>query len=221
MFSENGFQIIQDFASKAEIDFIAGELSKIITSNNKAGSLRNVEALSEAVEQFSHSEKMMTLVKKHIGGTPSLLRAIYFNKTSDKNWLVSWHQDKTTAVTDKIQCSSWTNWSEKDGVLHAQPPSAVFDKMITVRLHIDDADKNNGCLRVIPKSHLLGVQTQKYLISGIKKENQLICEVKSGDVMLMHPLLIHASSKAENPSSRRVLHMEFSSFQLPDNVEWI
>ena len=29
--------------------------------------------------------------------------------------------------------------------------------MITFRVHLDDADKNNGCLKVIPESHKLGI----------------------------------------------------------------
>ena len=113
MFTDIGFQIVNNFATKEEIESIANAVSKVTAHNNNSGSLRNVEALSEVIEQFTQSEKMVTLVKKYIGGTPSLLRAIYFNKTADKNWLVSWHQDKTTAVTDKIKFSTWTNWSER------------------------------------------------------------------------------------------------------------
>jgi ectoine hydroxylase-related dioxygenase (phytanoyl-CoA dioxygenase family) len=28
---------------------------------------------------------------------------------------------------------------------------------VTVRIHLDDTDENNGALRVVPKSHLKGI----------------------------------------------------------------
>jgi Phytanoyl-CoA dioxygenase (PhyH) len=39
-------------------------------------------------------------------------------------------------------------------------------------------------------------------------------------VMLMRPLLLHASSAAANPRHRRVLHFECSSYDLPDELSW-
>lgn len=34
----------------------------------------------------------------------------------------------------------------KDGVQHVQPPAHVLDRMLSVRLHLDRADENNGAL---------------------------------------------------------------------------
>ncbi len=36
-----------------------------------------------------------------------------------------------------------------------------LDDMLTIRLHVDDADEEGGCLHVIPGSHALGILTQE------------------------------------------------------------
>ena len=46
------------------------------------------------------------------------------------------------------------------------------------------------------------------------------CNVAQGGVMLMRPLLLHASSAAADPSHRRVLHLEYSAADLPGGLRW-
>jgi hypothetical protein len=38
--------------------------------------------------------------------------------------------------------------------------------------------------------------------------------------VLMRPLLLHASSKAQTPSRRRVVHILFGPRTLPHGLEW-
>ena len=47
-------------------------------------------------------------------------------------------------------------WSVKDGVPHVQAPAEYLEQMLAVRLHLDDADEENGALRVLVGSHRLG-----------------------------------------------------------------
>jgi ectoine hydroxylase-related dioxygenase (phytanoyl-CoA dioxygenase family) len=65
----------------------------------------------------------------------------------------SWHQDRTVTLNRRIAMAGWGQWSQKDGVHHVQPPHAVLDQMVTIRLHLDDTDEAGGCLYVIPGSH--------------------------------------------------------------------
>jgi len=39
-------------------------------------------------------------------------------------------------------------------------------------------------------------------------------------VILMRPLLLHASSAATEPRRRRVVHLEYAAGPLPGGVEW-
>ena len=49
----------------------------------------------------------------------------------------------------------------------------------------------------------------------------MICEAAAGDVLLMKPLLLHASSKAEAPGHRRVVHLEFARREmLAEGLRW-
>jgi ectoine hydroxylase-related dioxygenase (phytanoyl-CoA dioxygenase family) len=125
---------------------------------------------------------------------------------------VAWHQDKTVAVSSEVNTTGWTNWSVKGGVSHAQPPSEVFSKMLTIRIHLDAANQTNGCLKVIPKSHSLGALSQADIPKHTAENNTVYCCANPGDALVMHPLLIHASGKATESTARRVLHLEYTSY---------
>jgi hypothetical protein len=47
-----------------------------------------------------------------------------------------------------------------------------------------------------------------------------ICRVKNGGVMIMRPLLQHASNRTINGSRRRVIHIELSNLPLPAGLAW-
>ena len=44
--------------------------------------------------------------------------------------------------------------------------------------------------------------------------------VPAGGLLLMHPLLLHASSPASQPGHRRVIHLEYAAESLPGQLEW-
>jgi hypothetical protein len=70
------------------------------------------------------------------------VRAIYFDKSSDANWLVPWHQDLTLALRERLESPGFGPWSVKDGIPHVQPPVELLERMLTVRIHFDDADES-------------------------------------------------------------------------------
>ena len=37
----------------------------------------------------------------------------------------------------------------------------------------------------------------------------------------MKPLILHASSKTENDTHRRVIHLEFNNHELPGGLDWL
>lgn len=92
--------------------------------------------------------------------------------------------------------------------------------MLTVRIHLDDTDEGNGGLYVIPGSHLHGVLDEKKISSIRSVEKTEIVKVKSGGVMLMKPLTLHASYKSVDHRHRRIIHIEFASKELPGGLMW-
>jgi len=92
--------------------------------------------------------------------------------------------------------------------------------MLTVRLHLDDCGTENGPLRVLPGTHLSGWLDAE-AIDRLKREiSEQVCCVPRGGAVLMRPLLLHASSKAEMPTRRRVLHLEFAADELPGGLKF-
>jgi ectoine hydroxylase-related dioxygenase (phytanoyl-CoA dioxygenase family) len=179
--------------------------------------LLNVVPIARAV---ACSESIQALIEQILGDRGRVVRGTFFDKTPEANWKVAWHQDLTIAVRDRAEIDGYTAWSIKAGIVHVQPPISILEKMLAVRIHLDDADESNGALKVLPGSHLLGRLSTTAIQEYKSKVASITCSAKKGDVLLMHPLLLHASSLAVNPNHRRVIHFEYSSAKLPKPLEW-
>lgn len=148
------------------------------------------------------------------------VQCTYFSKSTSNNWLVALHQDLGIPVAARVDDARLSGWSEKDGVVHVQPPADVLETLVAVRVHLDDCGENDGPLRVVPGSHRHGRLAPD-------DENRLrdargltVCTARRGDALVMRPLLLHASSKASGPSRRRVLHYVFGPRELPYGLRW-
>ena len=214
-----GYEMINDFLSDDQLTSIHREIAAV-KFPAKAGGIRNAEKKFSSVRDLAHSEQLHAQAKKYTSGTPSLVRAILFNKTAENNWLVTWHQDRTVAVSERFEKHEWTLWSIKDGVHHVQPPVDVLDQMVTFRIHLDDTSQQNGCLRVLPGSHQFGILKQGTIRDYVVNQPFVICEAQAGAALVMRPHILHSSGKALQPSQRRVLHLEYCGFELPSGVTW-
>ncbi|MGE3354741.1 MAG: hypothetical protein AB7O84_23630, partial [Planctomycetota bacterium] len=52
-----------------------------------------------------------------------------FAKNPERNWLVALHQDLSLPVRERRDAAGWSGWSEKDGVMFAQPPVTVLERV--------------------------------------------------------------------------------------------
>ena len=148
------------------------------------------------------------------------MRGILFDKTPGANWNVVWHQDLSIAVRERRDVPGFGPWSQKAGVAHVQPPPTILERMLTVRLHLDDCDEANGPLLVLPGSHRSGRLTPEQVQQWRGKTAAVPCLVPSGGALLMRPLLLHASSSSQSPRHRRVVHLEYAAEALPEGLEW-
>ena len=219
-FDQTGFKLIQNFLSIGEIDALSSTIESHAMNNAKGG-IRNAEKVFPAVNKLATSDKLIQAARPYLTGRPNFVRAILFDKSPTNNWLVSWHQDKTVAISEKMEKEGWGPWTVKDSVNHVQPPLQVLDDMVTFRLHLDDTTKENGCLRVLSGSHRHGILAASDVASYTKTQVAVNCEARAGDALVMRPHLLHASRKAANPKRRRVLHIEYSGYQLPNGLSWV
>ena len=123
------------------------------------------------------------------------------------------------AVRDRKDEAGWGPWSIKQGVTHVRPPDEILSRMLAVRISLDNCGAYDGPLRVLPASHTYGFLSDEQIVSW-PKLNAVTCTARRGDVILMRPLLLHASSSATVPTNRRVIHIEYASEELPNGIEW-
>jgi hypothetical protein len=182
--------------------------------------LRNALSLP-AVKAVAASPAVCALVEKVLGPDAFPVRGIFFDKAPGANWNVAWHQDLAIAVRERVEAPpGWGAWSEKAAVVHVQPPAAVLAKMLITRLHLDDCGPENGPLRVLPGTHHCGRLDTADAARHRSAVPEAICTAGCGDALLMRPLLLHASSAAQLPTHRRVLHIEWAAEPLPGGLRW-
>lgn len=211
---QQGFAIVPRVLAPAETEALRNALGTV------AGAGRRGLLATPAVAELAGSPRLLDLVRPHLPAEPRPVRAIYFDKSPASNWLVPWHQDLTLALRARTEVPGFGPWSTKDGIPHVQPPISLLQEMLTVRLHLDAADESNGALRVLPSSHRLGRLSAERIGELRKSQPDFLCAVRTGDALLMRPLLLHASGRSTSAQHRRVLHIEYAAFQLPSSLDW-
>ena len=149
-----------------------------------------------------------------------LTKAIYFDKSPKDNWYVTWHQDVPINVLEKIETEGFSSWTNKKGVISVCPPENISKNTFAMRIHLDDTTSKNGALKVIVGSHNKRLNDEEIKLISTNSI-PFVSEIASGGVQLIKPLLLHASSETTVQKRRRVLHLEFSSIELPNGLEYV
>ncbi|MBL0735497.1 phytanoyl-CoA dioxygenase family protein [Flavobacterium sp. GN10] len=222
-----GFSIINDVFTENEIENLILLIDNKTKNDSDNSTFRKSEDLF-AIRQFHKevpetlpfifNEKLQDIIESNFGKGFFITKSIYFDKPEKSNWFVAYHQDLTISVDQKIEIENFENWTVKQNQFAVQPPTEILENNFTIRIHIDKTTKDNGALKVINNSHSKGILRIENL--DFEKEKETICEVEKGGIMIMKPLLFHASNKTTNNERRRVIHLEFSKQQLPNGLEW-
>ena len=221
---ENGFSIVNDMYSSDEINRILSAIDQADTSRDTFRKTNDLFAIRQflkeipSVADLVFTDKLKTLIREVMGDHCFVVKSIYFDKPETSNWYVAYHQDLTISVEKKSELENFGPWTTKQNQFAVQPPIAFLENITTIRIHLDDTDEHNGALRVVPKSHLKQIYRPETI--DWSKETETTCCVGQGGVMLMKPLTLHSSSRTTNNQKRRVIHMEFSSMELPAELNW-
>lgn len=208
---ENGFSITKPIFSLDEIE----QLLELIGNSDKTYAKRQlINKTPKIIEVIFNNSNFRELYHSICDSDYFLSKAIFFNKPKMSNWLVSYHQDISISALKKIPTEGFSKWTNKDGQLGVIPPQNILEKTITFRLHLDYTDNTNGALKVIKGSHKNGLIR---IDENFKKSNleEQLCNVEKGAIMLMQPLLLHASDKSTSEYDRRVIHLEFCNKDIP------
>ncbi|CAM1372380.1 phytanoyl-CoA dioxygenase family protein [Tenacibaculum xiamenense] len=215
-FNDKGYFISENIFSKTEVN----ELKNCLKVNSGTYAIRQLlEKRPEISTLLFRNAKFKELYDSVCGSDYFISKAIYFNKPAKSNWFVSYHQDLSISAKKRIVSEEYTQWTNKQGQLGVIPPIDVLESTITFRLHLDDTNDDNGALKVLPKSHTKGLVRIDEDFDQDNYEKEFVCKVKSGGVMLMKPLLLHASDKSISDKDRAVIHIEFCNKEIPP--QWL
>ena len=150
--ARDGWAVTPPLVPQLEVDARVAALEPRATDGR--GGARNLFDAAPAVRALATSPAVRSVAEAVLGPGCFAVRALLFDKTPDANWKVVWHQDLTIAVRERRDgVPRYGPWSEKEGVPHVQPPAALLDRMLAVRVHLDDCGTDNGPVRVLPASH--------------------------------------------------------------------
>lgn len=218
-FAQDGYFLLKNVLSAQQVDALKSELSVFDGQINHYG-VRNLMRKVVAIRDLAFSEVLSSIAQEILDGNAKPVRSVYFDKTPDANWNVAWHQDTSIAVAGKNDAQGFTHWSLKDGVVHVEPPEEYLANILTLRIHLDAADVQNGVLRVLPESHRHGRIRSAEILALVANSSVVECIAEAGDILLMSPLLAHASHKAKSSLHRRIIHLEYSAMSLPAGLDW-
>ncbi len=220
----DGYAIVPEVLAPARVQQLRqaveglGEREEVLRRGGTYGVRNLLRVLPEAAE-VSASPELRRLVAPVLSERCFAVRGTLFDKIPGANWSLFWHQDSIITVRERKEVPGFSKWALKAGVWHVEPPFVIFERMLTLRVHLDDCGPDNGPLRVLPGSHRSG-WVENELEDWKQRRREVVCTVPAGGVVVMRPLILHASSAAIAPSHRRVLHLEYAVDDLPGGLEW-
>jgi ectoine hydroxylase-related dioxygenase (phytanoyl-CoA dioxygenase family) len=219
-FAREGFVMTPSLLSSEEISNLIGLIEAQTAPKETRGGIRDIMNRIPELRAVADSPSVKQIVDSVLGCGAFVVRTTLFDKTDGANWKVPWHQDVTIAVRERRETEGYGPWSQKEGIVHVQPPTEVLEQMVTVRVHLDPCPATNGALRVMPGTHHLGRIHQNNAPEHVDEKTAVCCEANPGEALVMRPLLLHASSAATQPAHRRILHFDFAVKELKGGLQW-
>ncbi len=228
-YAERGYLIVEDVLTGAELAELEADLVKLARGGYDTPGIEPVSAdagdadalarilcihmphfVSPLIRRFTAHPRITEVLGRIVGahlrpghwnGGVKCMQSMFFAKPPGKPGQ-AWHQDECFIPTrDRSLCAAW--------------------------IAIDDATRDNGCLRVIPGSHLAGTlypsrehsQTGEFDPApeshGFDEGDELVVELRAGSVLFFNGYLLHRSRKNSSGGYRRALVNHYMSTQSP------
>lgn len=155
-----------------------------------------------------------------LGQPAKPVRAIAFDKSPSANWALGWHQDRTINVAARAEVAGYGPWTVKQGHLHVQPPFALIESMVTLRIHLDPVTPDNAPLDIALGSHRRGLIPEPCVAAVVGASEICACLAEAGDIWAYATPILHASRRSTSAAQRRVLQIDYSAETLPPPLEW-
>ena len=192
-YEADGFLRISGACREGELSAIDGEAAGI----HGAGS--RIQRFGPAT--LAMAARMLGLLRERrlAGDGWALAWITLFDKRPERNWAVPLHRDEFVPLLDaQHPIDGISERCEKEGQAYGKAAAHILRSIIAVRLSLDPAGADSGALLVVPGSH-----------AGASTRPQELVETERGDLLVMSPLLEHASRKVQGGRRRRVIHCSF------------
>lgn len=215
-FAQDGYAVIDRLLAPQECEALLNHLPAELADTVGSRCLLTAPWCRSLAERLRRHPALAALLPHDSVAT----QCTYFSKSASRNWLVPVHQDLSIGVAERIDHPELSGWSEKEGDWFVQPPLALLAQLVAVRLHLDDCGIDDGPLQVVPGTHRSGRWTPEAAAMARRAAPPVSCLTGAGGVVVMRPLLLHASSKSTGQSRRRVLHLVYGPPSLPHGLRW-
>lgn len=178
---------------------------------------RDLFRLWPAALDLARAPRLRDILLAELGPGAGVVRGLFFDKPPGHGWALPWHKDYTVAVTAHGPLGRFRKPTTKAGIPHLEAPTDLLSRMLTARVHLDDMTDENGPLRVVPGSHRFDRTDDD------ESRPAVTIRCHAGDVLLMRPLLTHASGHTDPATTRhrRIVHLECAPAGDPgDGYEW-
>ena len=210
-FWRQGYLILHHVLPLAELQDLNNELEiryqrrlkdpEIAQDEQKRNQIHGLGANSERSRRLAEDPRILSLIEDYVKPGIALFSAKLISKgPNEPNNVCHWHQDE----------AYWHTYSESQC-------------RMSIWLPLQDTDKQNGCLRVIPGTHKKGViiphQPRKsrnygacrlsFLPGERELPNTFYCEVPAGSAVLFSNKLCHSSLGNYTNQHRRVFILTY------------
>ena len=173
---------------------------------------KTLRTLYRRVRDLTRTPGISRLLRRLFDNPASLVRATLFDKTEGANWGAFWYRDLSVAVKYKIKAPGFSGWTQKAGVTCVQPPVDIMRRIRAVHIHLDDCGQDQRALRVLPRTHRLGHLNCSAVEKHQTTRQEVLCEARADDAVVICPMLLHASSPMSAGRGRRVIHLSLPIF---------
>lgn len=152
---------------------------------------------SEVLRAIAYHPDIVAFLEKLMGEKPKLIQDMALLKPPQGGGEKPWHQDMAYGVL-------------------------TYDKpVVGVWIALDEAGVDNGCMQVIPRSHMDGgiphyaVRDWQICDTNVPVERNVIVPLKPGGMLFFHGQLVHGTAYNFSDKKRRALQFHYA----PESAE--
>ncbi|XP_045389548.1 phytanoyl-CoA dioxygenase, peroxisomal isoform X1 [Lemur catta] len=224
-YEENGFLVIKNLVSSADIQRFQNEFEKICRQEVKPPGLNIMRDVTISKSEYDPRNENMVYKVQHFQEDKELFRYCtlpellkYVECFTGPN-ILAMHTMVINKPPDSGKKSSRHPLHQD---LHYFPFRPI-DRIVCAWTAMEHIDRNNGGLCVIPGTHKGPLQPHDYpqweggvniMFHGIKNfkdyDARVHIELEKGDTVFFHPLLIHGSGRNQTKGFRKAISCHFT-----------